>query len=590
MKSFFKTLLAVILGFFISAFLVTIIGIGIISVVANQSDKEESIDSNTVLHLTFNYQITDRAGMSPLDFSSLSNLNELNTTGLNTIVKNIRKAKNDSNIKGIYLELSDMSTGIASIEEIRNALIDFKTSNKFIIARADYYSQGTYYLASVADKIYLTPTGSFAFTGLSAQVMYYKNALDKLGVEPQIIRHGKFKSAVEPFMQDKMSDANKEQILSYMGTIWNHMVDQIAIARNIEASDLQGMADSLMVTDEITAMKYNFVDSLKYNDEVIADLKKRCSLKPEDKLQLITLKKYTHVPEVKIDSEFKLEKDKIAVIYAIGAIEMGEGDDFTIGANRLAKAIKSARENKNVKAIVLRINSPGGSALASEIILREAKLAQKEKPFIVSMGELAASGGYYIACASDTIVAQPNTLTGSIGVFGLMFNAEKLLNEKIGINIETINTNTHSDIGSQFRKMTDKEQMVLQNSVENIYTTFITHVANNRGLTIAQVDSIGQGRVWSGINAKQIGLVDVIGGLDVAIDIAAKKANVTKYRILELPEAKDPFTEIMEQLGQSTAVYFKSQFGINYKYFKQLEQLQQMQGVQARLLFAIDVK
>jgi len=590
MKDFFKTTLAVIVGIF-ATFLVMSFLMGIsIGIIASMGDEEVEVEPNTVLHIKLNETISDRSTESFPSFANFQNLSDLKTLGLNDIIKNIRKAKNDENIKGIYLDLTSISAGISTIEEIRNALIEFKESGKFIIAHADYYSHATYYIASTADKIYMTPTGAVTFVGLSSEVMYFKTAFEKIGVEPQIIRHGKFKSAVEPFMQDKMSPANYEQISTYTGSIWNELLDDISKSRNIQVAELNRMADEMLITNDTTCITHKLVDSLFYKDQVIAELKKLSGIEADKKLKTIALGKYTGVPEVKVDKDFKLAKDRIAVIYATGQIDMGEGDDMTIGSERLSAAIKTAREDKNIKAIVLRINSPGGSALASEIILREALLAHKEKPFIVSMGDLAASGGYYIACAADTIVAQPTTLTGSIGVFGLMFNAKKLLNEKIGINIETVNTNKHSDVGSMFRPLTDEERNMIQKSVEDIYTTFITHVANARNMTTAQVDSIGQGRVWSGINAKEIGLVDEIGGLDRAIQIAAEKAKLENYRIVELPEIKKTFDVLMEQLeGNVSERFIKNRLGENYKFLKMTDELQKINGIQARMLFYIDI-
>jgi len=483
-----------------------------------------------------------------------------------------------------------MDAGIATVQEIRNALLNFKESGKFIVSYANYYSQGTYYLASVSDKVYLNPEGVMEFVGLSAQLMFFKKALEKFGVKPVIIRHGKFKSAVEPFMLDKMSEANREQTATYVGSIWLSIQKSIAESKNMDIQELNNIADNLLLKNPESAVDLGFVDSLLYYDEMVDLLKEKTEAKEDKDLKLISLSKYTKVPKKRPEGKKGLAKDKIAVIYAAGEIVMGKGKDDNIGAASLSKTIMEARKDKKIKAIVLRVNSPGGSALASEIIWREVVLAKKEKPVIVSMGDLAASGGYYIACAADTILANPNTLTGSIGVFGVLWNVQELMSEKIGITFDKVNTNRYSDIYSSTKTMEKEERAYIQNSVEDVYATFIEHVADGRGMTTGQVDSIGQGRVWSGTNAIEIGLIDKLGGLEDAIDIAAEKAELDYYRVVSLPKQKEPFEKIMEELGGNVRINLfgndNNEFSRFYKYYQSLSN---MKGVQARMPFEIEI-
>jgi protease-4 len=589
MRQFFKFLFASMLGFVLGSILLIFILVGMISAAVSSLDDEKvtEVKSNTVLFLDFKKPIVDRASKNPFENLSFNSFDTEGSTGLNTILDNVRKAKADKNIKGIYLELSTINTGIATVEEIRNALLDFKKSGKTIISYSEVYTQKSYYLASVADKIYMNPQGAMELKGLGAEIMFYKGLLDKIEVETQVIRHGRFKSAVEPFILEKMSNDNRLQTRGFMQNIWNFMLGNIAASRKISVDELNSLTNNFSIREPEDAVKYKLVDKLVYKDEVIEELKTLTGkTKKDDQPQLITLSKYSKSP----DNEKKsLKDDQIAIIYASGEIESGEGASDKIGSETVSKAIREARLNDKIKAIVLRVNSPGGSALASEVIWREAELANKVKPVVVSMGDVAASGGYYISAASRKIFASPNTITGSIGVFGLIFNAQKMFNNKLGITFDTVKTNRLSDFGSMTRPLTAEEKQIFQQGVEKVYDTFTKRVANGRKMEQANVDSIGQGRVWSGVEAKKIGLIDEFGGLNDAIAAAAKMANVTKFRTVELPKQKDPFKEILSELGnEAETKYLNYKLGDEAKYFNKAQELLRMQGIQARLPYVID--
>jgi protease-4 len=586
MKGFFKMMFASIVGIFVSMLLIFFILLGIVGGLMSSADKPVVVEPNSILKLTLDKEIVERSASSIFSDIDIPGFNRTKQEGLTEILENINKAKTDSNIKGIYLELSIIPAGIASIEAIRNALIDFKTSGKFVVSYADFYAQGAYYLATASDKIYLNPEGSVDFHGLRSEVMFFKGALEKLGIEAQIIRHGKFKSAVEPFMNDKMSPENREQINKLLTTVWNHTISEIEKSRKVSADELNRLANNLTLVDADSCIAHKMVDSLYYLDQLNALLVK-LSGKTGKKPEFISSAKYEKVAKAPSGKPFA--KAKIAVVYAYGDV-MGDGGEGDVASQRISKALADARTDTAVKAIVFRINSPGGSALASDIIWREVKLASKEKPVVASMGDLAASGGYYIACAADTIVAQPNTITGSIGVFGVMMNAKQLLNQKLGITTDVVKTNTHSDFPTISRPMDAQEKAFVQFEIEKIYKTFIGHVAEGRNMTTEKVDEIGQGRVWSGIDAKELGLVDVIGGLNDAIELAAKMAKIDNYRVSNLPKLEEPFEKFMKDIsGDVKASIVKSELGDQYKYIEQYKKLLQLNGIQARLPFGIEI-
>jgi len=589
MKQFFKFMFASMTGTLLIIIILFFIMMGILMSVASFSKKEIVIvPKNTVLQLKFDEPITDRSSNNPLENFNFYSMKSGESIGLNEILDNIKKAKSDENIKGIYLDLSAISAGVATLEEIRNALIDFKSSKKFIISYSESYSQKAYYIASISDKIYLNPQGTLDFKGLSGEIMFYKGLLEKLDVNVQIIRHGKFKSAVEPFILDKMSKPNREQTLKYITSIWDHLLNGISESRKISVNELNAIADSFRIQKAEDAVKYKLADKLMYKDEILAELRSRLGIKENAKISMMSIDKYFNAP----DKQRKISKTKykIAVIYAIGEIESGNGNDKTIGSERISEAIRCARLDSTVKAVVLRVNSPGGSALASDVIWREVVLTKKVKPIVASMGDVAASGGYYISCAASKIIADPNTITGSIGVFGMVPNLKGLLNNKLGITVDNIKTNNHADFGTIYRPMTGKEKEFYQTDVENIYHSFIAHVAEGRGMTVAQVDSIGQGRVWCGIDAKGIGLIDDFGGLDKAIETAAKLAKISDYKLQSLPLQKDAFTKIIENLsGNSEEILMKKEFGDAYDYFQYIQSIKNMKGVQARLPYMINI-
>lgn len=591
MKAFFKFTLASILGVIISSILLFFIFFGIVSaVISSSQDKETKVEENSILIAKFNSPIMERGSDNPFENISPFNFEPVNILGLNDIINNIKKAKEDDKIKGIYLELNVIPARIATIEEIRQALLDFKESGKFIISYADFYTQGAYYLATAADKIYLNPEGIIDYRGLRAELMFFKGSLEKLGIEPQVLKVGKFKSAIEPLILDKMSDANREQIKKYMGSIWDHIIQGISGQRKITIEDLNKYADELTISSADAALKYNFVDGLKYKDEIIAELKEKLDVKPEKDIAAVSMKKYTKAPKPKRKHK-GLAKDKIAIVYAQGDIVTGKGDSQQIGSDVTSKALRKAREDSTVKAIVFRINSPGGSALASEIIWREVKLASQVKPVIASMSDLAASGGYYIACAADTIVAHENTITGSIGVFGVLFNGEKFLNKKLGITVDRVKTNTHADYGSFSRALDEYEKNVIQKEINDIYDHFISHVAEGRNMTKEEVHEIGQGRVWSGTNAMEIGLIDVFGGLEKAIEIAVEMAGLDHYRTIDLPKKKNPIEQIISELsGDAKARILKNELGNGYVYYKNLQDVLNQEGILARIPYNIEIK
>lgn len=581
MLNFLKKLIGSIVTTIVSFFVIILI-ISIVVVSSSSDTQVKEIKENTILKIKLNGPITDR-GSDEIDIENILNQTD-GKIGLNNILSSIEKAKYDDRIKGIYLNIESLSASTASLEEIRNKLKEFKDStDKFIISYGEMYGQSAYYVSSVADEIYLHPQGILELKGLAYQGMFFKNTLKKLEIEAQIIRHGKFKSAVEPFILDKMSESNRIQVSKFLSSLWFDLTKGISKSRNIAQKEINTIAQNLLIQKAEQAIEYKLVDKLLYKDELIDSLKSKLNIEKDKDINLVSINKYKDVVVKSKEKEYT--KNKVAVIYASGEINGGEGSNESIGSESLSKTIRTARKDKNIKAIVLRVNSPGGSALASETILREMALAKKEKPIVVSMGDVAASGGYYIACQADTIVASPTTITGSIGVFGVLMNAKEMMNNKLGVNIDTVKTNKHADLGSIFRPLTSVERQIIQNSVENVYDTFISRVSEGRNLTKEYVDSIGQGRVWTGRDALELGLVDVLGGLEQAIEISTKMANLKDFRIVNLPKQKDPIEILIEDLmsGKLKKAVVKNELGEFYNTYHNLKSIKSMDEIQMRM-------
>ena len=588
MKNFLIYTLATITGIILASILFFLIVIGSISTMVAVGDKKVSISENSVLVLKTNVQIPDRSDPNPFAGIDITNMTISPVTGLNEILKNLDKAASDPKIKGVLIDNGIMPSGWATMEEIRNGLRKFKESGKFVIAYSDYsLEQQSYYLSTAADRIFINPASTINFKGLTGEVMFYKKALEKIGMEVQVIRHGKFKGAVEPFILDKLSDENKEQIKDYVGSIWNHVVKMTAESRGLTESRINELADNLTGTVPTEALDAGLIDGLIYRDELNDTIKILSGLTTDDKINFVSMSKYTKVPDPK---KVLTVKSRISVIYASGSIVMGKGNVSNIGGNNYSEIIRKERLDSTVKAIVMRVNSPGGSANASDIIWRELELAAKVKPVVISMGNYAASGGYYIACPGTKIYANPTTISGSIGVFGLLPNAGKLLEQKIGINIETVKTNENSDFPSIYRPMSAYEKEVVQKSIEKTYSDFVSKVASGRDMKFESVDSIGQGRIWSGTSSLKLGLVDEIGGLNDAIKEAAKLAKTETYSIRELPVAEDPYMMLLKQMsGEVKMNKLKKEIGETFGFYRELLEIRDLTGIQARLPYFIEI-
>jgi protease-4 len=589
MKQFFKFVLATIVGLILAGVILVLILIGIVA--SAGSDKNVTVESNSVLNISIDHPITERTPNNPLSGLSFLGFDTDKSIGLNDILANIKKAKTDDNIKGIYLSESYMLSGQATTEEIRKALIDFKKSGKFIIAYAEIYTQSFYYLASVADKVYINPKGMFDFSGFSSQITFLKGSLDKLGIEAQVIKVGTYKSAVEPFILTKMSDANREQVTSYMGSLYDYYLTGIANSRHLNVDTLRDVANNMKIQYPEDALKYKLVDGLKYKDEILDDLKDRTGISHKKDVQSVSIDDYTKSEGNKKDDEGSADR-RVAIIYASGEISGGDGDDNSIGSDKISAAIRKVRLDGKVKAVVLRVNSPGGSSIASAVIWREVMLTKKVKPVIVSMGDYAASGGYYISCAADSIIAEPNTITGSIGIFSILPNMQKFFNDKLGVTFDGVKTGKFSDLGDISRPLTPEEHLILQNQVNRGYDEFTKAVADGRHKTQAYINSIGQGRVWTGTQALKLGLVDRLGNINDAIACAAKKANVKDYKLVAYPEQKSIFSKFGSGLSTEMKTRaIQAELGENFKYYEQVKGLQSMMRTpQARMPYNIVIK
>jgi protease-4 len=589
MKQFLKFTLATIVGIFIASLLSILIFFGIVGAIASSSDKTPTLKPNSIYEIDLTGTLIDRSedDQFAMAFADALGQKTDKSIGLDDILSNIKKAKEDSNIAGIYLKGGSMVGGIASIREFRNALIDFKKSGKFVVAYADNYSQRIYYLVSVADKILLNPQGMLDLKGLSVQSMFFKNTLDKLGVEMQVVKVGTFKSAVEPFIKTKMSDANKLQVNVFLNSIWKNVINEISVSRKIPVDSLNRFADKMMMFQptELTK-KYKLVDSLVYINQVDSVLKTYINKK--DKAKDTDLAIIKHSAYCKVSDNSKYNKNKVAIIYAVGDITDEEGDGI-VGKDMVELIGKVAKDSA-VKAVVFRVNSPGGSAYASEQILHALTLLKEKKPLIVSMGDYAASGGYYISSAADKIVAEPTTITGSIGIFGIIPNI-KGLNDKLGLTYDGVKTNKMSDAISVNRAFTPDERDLMQNYVNRGYELFVKRCADGRKMTVDQIKAIAEGRVWTGEDALKIGLVDRIGGIDEAIKIAADKAKLKTYNINDYPEKETFESKLMKSFGKDVETRFmKAQLGEQYLILKKIKDLQKINGIQARLPYDLTIQ
>ena len=588
MKSFFKTMLACLAAVLVAGFLFIFGLVSLIGSVASAGSGNEGIKENSVLMLDLNGTLSERADENPL--ASLMS-DDMKSYGLEDIIASIKEAKNNPDIKGIYLQAGAMDASLASLEEIRDELASFKESGKFVVAYGDQYLQELYYLATVADKVIVNPEGSIGWHGLAAQPVFFKNLLEKVGVEMQIFKVGTYKSAVEPFIATEMSDANREQITEYAGSIWNEMVNAVAQSRGISADKLNGYADRYM--DFCQAEEYvecGLADTLLYKDGVLDYLKALAGTGNDGKLEIATLE---DVKE-KIETDNILNnagKGKIAVYYAVGDIDGSTSADEGINSKKVIKELRELREDADVKAVVLRVNSPGGSAYGSEQIWREVVLLKAAKPVIVSMGDCAASGGYYISCAADCIVANSTTLTGSIGIFGMFPVAEKLLKEKIGLDFDVVKTNKLADMGSFARSFRPEESAIMQNYVNDGYDLFLKRCADGRKMSVEDIDKIGQGRVWTGSKAKELGLVDEIGDLDKAIAIAAQRAGLDEYSVNSYPEESDFMTKLLEGDEKDyMESALRETMGEYYDCIRIVRNIRNIAPIQARVPFDLNIR
>jgi|694.fasta_scaffold41383_4 protease-4 len=572
MRNFFKTVFAVLIGIALF-FTVAFFFLFIFATIAGK-EKTVEISDNSILYLDLNYDIpeqTKETGFSAMNISSFGD----KSYGLSDIIASIQQAKKDSKIKGIYIPQAGYSNGMATTEAIRNALIDFKKSGKFIYSYGDIYTQKGFYLVSVADKLYLNPKGFIELMGFGTRLTFFKGMLDKIGIEVQAFHRGKFKSAFDPLVRTDMSDENRQQITELLGDVYNHFLDEVSKSRGIDRATLHMYIDSAMIQNPSDAKKYGIISDVKYYDEVLNELATKSGVANSSKLHFAKIKDYVKTLKKSDDD------NQIAIVYAQGNIVDGKGDENSIGGDKYAKIFRELREDKDVKAIVLRINSGGGSALASEVMWREISLTKAVKPVIVSFGDVAASGGYYIACNSDRIFAQPNTITGSIGVFGLIPNGQKLLNDKLSVTFDEVRITKHGVMNVGYKPLDEFESKFIQRSIDSTYETFLTRVANGRKQTFAQIEEKAEGRVWSGVQAIKIGLVDEIGSLDDAVSYAAKKANIKAINTVNYPKEKELIEKVLENMeGQQETKMIEKNLGKEYAtLYKQFLSLKTMIGI-----------
>lgn len=586
MKDFFKYLLATLVGLFLFSILSVFLTIGLFAGIAAMGDKEVVVKDNTVFHLKLQGDIVEKRTPSPFEDFTLPGEEEVvREMGLNRILACIKKAKTDDKISGILLNPGMFRAGFSSLQEIRAALEDFKATDKFLISYASNYTQAGYYLATVADTVYLNPLGITEVRGLSGEYTFFKKAMDKWGIKANIVKVGRYKSAIEPFSLDEMSDRSREQTEVIIGSLWSHYKTTVAESRNVQPALIEKYAsEGLSFGDNQFLVKTGLIDDLLYTDQVSEKLNILCDKSLDETPELISVKNYNKVPAT---GKKGYVKEKIAVIYAVGGID--DGSSNGINSRKLAESIRKARKDESVKAIVLRVNSPGGSAFGSEQVWREVMLAREGKPFIASMGDVAASGGYYIACAAHTIIAQPTTITGSIGIFG-MFPDFEGLTDKIGISFDRVKTHEYSDMPNVFREMSGDEHRILQRYVERGYDVFLDRCAEGRHTTKEKINELGEGRVWVGADAKEKGLIDKLGGINDAIALAAEMAGLENYRIKEFPKDKEFIQMLLENLQTSVNTQFmKARLGEQYELYERFVRFKGLSGIQARAPYELNI-
>jgi protease-4 len=586
--NFIKTSMATVVGLIIFSILITIpffIFIGMI-LSASSSDEVVKLEDNTVLHLKLTKPILEREVEDPFEGIPMFSSFQEGGIGLMQIKEAIRHAADDEKIEGILLETPGMMAGISTIDEVRDVLEEFKDSGKFIYSYSEMYTEGAYYLASVADEVFMNPDfAMLEFNGLSIQGMYFKGLFEKLEIEPITFKVGDYKEIAEPFDRKDMSPIVKRRYEELLGNMHGYILEKVAKSRSMTYEEIKNISDSALVNLESDAIKYGLVDQLAYRDEVMAKIMDQVGVEDEDDLHFVSYGKYR-----KTYGTYKSAKNRVAVIVASGNIVTGKGEGNSIGSSKYASEIRKAADDEKIKAIVIRINSGGGSALASDIIWREIKLASEKKPVIASMSDYAASGGYYLAMGCDTILAQPNTITGSIGVFSMMFNVENFLGNKLGITTDGVKTGYFSDIFSMTEPLTEYEINYIQKGTNQAYEAFITKAAAGRAMTRSEIEPLASGRIWTGEEALKNGLVDILGNLDDAIEIAAEKAGVSDdYKVSVYPIQKPPLEELLESLsGEYETSAMAKQLDALYPYVKSLETLKELKGIQARELIKVD--
>jgi protease-4 len=585
-KTFLAALLAVVVGFGVVIMFWTMIIVGMVS--AFGSSPAVVVSSGSVLRLNLG-SVSDSPSSSPFEGFDVRRMSVVPRVTLLGAVRAIQAAAADDRIEGIYVNFDESAdVSFAALEELRAALEEFKESGKFVVAYQEYFGQAGYWFSSVADEVYTNPAGGVQWTGLALRVMFYKGLLDKLGVEPVVVRHGSFKSAVEPFILDKMSPENRLQYEKMAGALWGMMVEQTAASRGVGAADLQAWADDLAIDSPAAALEKGLVDSLWFEDQVMERIASLAGTGEDEEPKIISFGDYAS----QVTATNLTSKNKIAVIYAEGSIVSGSGASGEVGSEATVEKIRKARKDEGTVGVVLRINSPGGSALASEVIWRELELLKAEKPLVVSMGDMAASGGYWIAAGADAIYANRSTLTGSIGVFGIFANVGGTLKDKLGVTTDVVGTGRWADIGSAFRSPSTAELAYIQKGVEDVYSTFVDHVSTGRNMTPEAVDEIGQGRVWAGGDALDIGLIDGYGGLVDALSLAADRVGVADdFRIWEVTDEVSPFDALFSGLSASVRAWaFKDELGTAFRGYEQLRSLSDEAGIQARLPYVVDIR